>query len=353
MANINERIGKNGDKQFQAIVRLKGHPTACATFKRKTDAKRWIQETENAIREGRFFKTAEMRRKTLSDALDRYFETVVPKRKEKRKAHVQLGWWREQLGSRLLADITPALLLEYREKLAAEVIDAKTKKIRSASTINKYLFSLSHVFRVAIEEWNWMNENPVQKTSKMKIKNERVRFLSDKEKMALLKACRESQSEYLYIVVLMALTTGARFSEIISLKWSEVDFDRRMIRLLDTKNGENRSVPLVDSVKAELMKLKEVPRIDTDYVFARRDGKKPIELRKHWYIAVKAAKLENFKFHDLRHTAASYLAMSGASPLEIANILGHKTMQMVKRYSHLSEQHTSAVVERMVEKYLH
>lgn len=350
MATIVERPRKDGGKNYQVTIRIKGHPTTVQTFQRKTDAKQWAQETESAIRNGRFFASSEMRRKTLGELIDRYLKTVAPKRPEPKKERWQLGWWKKHLGARLLVDITPVLLTEYREKLENELGD--NGKPRSASTINKYISTLSQAIRVAIEEWGWMKDNPTLKIKKPKIENERIRFLSEAEKDALLKACRKSESPYLYCVVLIGLTTGMRFAEILALKWPDVDFERNVIRIMKSKNKERRVVPMADMVQRELQKIRSVPRIDTDYVFARADGKKPIEIRKRWYQAVEASGIEDFNFHDLRHTAASYLTMSGTTPIELMHICGWKTMQMAKRYAHLSEQHTHGVVNRMVEKFM-
>jgi len=143
------------------------------------------------------------------------------------------------------------------------------------------------------------------------------------------------------------LSTGARQGEILSLTWQQVDFSRNAIRLEDTKNGERRALPLVSHAYNELRNLHEVRRNDTDLVFPRTDGRQPVYIVTDWNKALEQAHVEDFRFHDLRHSAASYLAMNGATLAEIAEILGHKTLQMVKRYTHLSDQHTAKVVERM------
>jgi len=181
----------------------------------------------------------------------------------------------------------------------------------------------------------------------MKEPRGRVRYLSDEERTALLEACQKSSNPCLYIVVVIALTTGARFSEIINLKWENIDLKRKMLYFLDTKNGDRRSAPIYKQAYELLEQHKKVRRINSKYVFPGRQGHKPIELKRQWENAVKEAKLEDFRFHDLRHTAASYLAMNGATLMDIGHILGHRTLEMVKRYSHLSEQHTAGVLERM------
>ena len=188
------------------------------------------------------------------------------------------------------------------------------------------------------------------KVSKKKESRGRIRFLSDDERDRLLKACEEASNPLIYLLVVIALSTGARFSEILNLKWENVDLKRKMFYFMDTKNSENRAVPISSKAYELIKKHSKVRKINSDYVFARPDGKKPTDLRFQWEEAVKKAELTDFRFHDLRHTAASYLAMNGATLVEISEILGHKTMQMVKRYSHLTQTHTAEVLERMNEQ---
>ena len=150
--------------------------------------------------------------------------------------------------------------------------------------------------------------------------------------------------------MILALSTGARFSELMNLRWSDVDMDRGLAYLHETKNNERRAIPIVGLALEKLRALSKVRRIDTDLLFPREDGKKPMTIQKPWRNVLEEAKIEDFRFHDLRHSCASYLAMNGASLAEIAAVLGHKTLAMVKRYSHLSEQHTVSVVASMNEK---
>ena len=136
-----------------------------------------------------------------------------------------------------------------------------------------------------------------------------------------------------------------RFSEIRYMKWDDVDFKNLRIVIPDTKNNETRTVPLVGHA-LELMREK-IRRIDSPYVFTGRLSDRPAVFRDAWDDVVVTAKLDNFRFHDCRHTAASMLAMNGATLSELSEILGHKTLAMVKRYAHLTEQHTSMIVTRM------
>jgi integrase len=195
-----------------------------------------------------------------------------------------------------------------------------------------------------------MNENPFNKIKKFSETRGRVRFLSDDERKNLLKACQEASYKPLYLIVVLALSTGARKGEIMKLKWQDIDFERRQIVLHETKNKERRVIPLTGHAYELMKEHAKVKRSDTELVFPSSKGDKPYEIKKPWLKAIKEAGIKDFRFHDLRHSAASYLAMNGASLAEIAEVLGHKTLQMVKRYAHLSEAHTSAVVSRMNER---
>jgi integrase len=346
MALIEERKTKNGKTHYRVLIRLKGHAAQTATFERKTDAKDWAQRTESAIREGRHFNNREAKRHTFAELADRYIKDVLPKKKDSYSQDIQMRWWKERLGQYSLADITPALIVECRDIL----LSGKTSRgQRTPATVNRYLAVLSHAFSVAMKEWEWLEDSPMKKITKQKEPKGRVRFLSDEEREKLLHVCKESQNPYLFTVVTLALSTGARKDEIMSLTWKDVDIAKEVIQLTETKNGERRALPL-KGLALELVR-KLVRRLDTNLLFPSKENlKKPMDIRKPWESALKKSEIEDFKFHDLRHSAASYLAMNGATLAEIAEVLGHKTLQMVKRYAHLSHQHTAGVVERMNEK---
>jgi integrase len=357
MASIQERIAEDGSKSYRVQVRLKGHKTESATFRRKTDAKRWAVQLEAAIREGRHFKSSAAKKHTLGDVVDRYVSTILPtKPKNQRAQAIHLDWWKQNLGHVVLSDLTTSLIGDYRDRLSAERTPRGTP--RAPATVNRYLSTLSHALHVAETEWEWHQENPVRKVRKQKEPKGRVRFLSDEERTRLLAACRASENRSLYPVVVLALASGMRQGEILGLTWDHVDLNQGRITLYETKNGETRVVPLSVHPLAVLKEHAAVRRIDTNLVFPgkatanRRSDPTitPIDIRSPWEKAVKAANVEDFRFHDLRHSTASYLAMNGASLAEIAEVLGHKTLQMVKRYAHLSEAHTAKVVASMNDK---
>ena len=218
MAFIQERKTNDGRTRYRVQVRLRGAPALSASFDRKTDARRWAQQTEAAIREGRHFKSSEAKRHTLAELIDRYIRDVLPsKAKSQRTQTQQLVWWRQQIGNYTMADVTPALIAEHRDKLARGITIRKEQ--RSPATVNRYIAVLSHAFNIAVNEWGWLDDSPMRRVRKAKEPRGRVRVLSDEERQRLLKVCQESPNPYLYPVVVLALSTGARKMEILSLTW--------------------------------------------------------------------------------------------------------------------------------------
>lgn len=349
MASIEKRTSKEGKISYRVKIRLKGFPTQHATFERLTDARKWVQQTESAIREGRHFKTTEAKRRTLGEMIDRYIKDVIQEKPKNLKNRVlHLNWWKEELGQYSLAELSPAMIAEKRDKLSAGITSRNLK--RSSSTVVRYMASLSHAFTIAVKEWGWLEDSPMRRVTKPKEPRGRVRFLSDDERARLLSECKKSDSQYLYLAVVLALSTGGRKMEILGLSWKNVDFNRSIITLHETKNGERRVLPLTGHALDLMKQHAKVRHVNSDLVFPGKDFKTPIDLRTPFETALKRAGITDFRWHDLRHSCASYLAMNGASLAEIAEILGHKTLQMVKRYAHLSEAHTSKVVARMNEK---
>lgn len=186
MGFIREKKLKKGGIRYQAEIRLKGHPMITAAFDRRTDAKTWIHKTEADIRCGRQQLYSESKRHTLSEAVDRYFKeqsiSVV------KRGHLE--WWKKELGSFYLHDIRPALIAEKKQKLLSEPTDKGI--IRSKSTCNRFLATLSHVMTVCMKQWEWVSENPVKKISREKEPRERTRFLNSPERHQFLEACKGS-----------------------------------------------------------------------------------------------------------------------------------------------------------------
>ncbi|RTZ83975.1 MAG: site-specific integrase, partial [SAR324 cluster bacterium] len=266
MAQIRERVKKNGKKSFFVRIRMKGKPEATASFERLTDARIWAQHTETAIREGRYVTTAEAQKHTVSDLVERYISDVLP-RKPKIQAEyaLQLKWWADQIGDVLLSDLSSSLISEHRDLLCERITNRKSKI--SNARVNRYMAALSTAITTAVKEWEWIEDNPLRKVSKLKEPRGRIRCLSDQDRELLLTACRESHNPDLYLTVILAMSTGGRQSEIWGLRWKCVDLQNSFVTFEETKNDEPRSVPLTGHALELMMERSKAHRIDTDLVF--------------------------------------------------------------------------------------
>lgn len=355
MGAIDKRRAKDGSDHYRVQIRLSGHKPVRKTFRRKGDAQRWMKKTEAAILEGRTVPSAKQGRRTLGDVIDRYIETFLPKKpKSLKKQSAQLQWWKKHYGHLILSRITQSVLCEARDRLGSESTPRGSQ--RAPATVKRYMAALSHAFTIAIQEWEWLETNPLKRVRRPIEPRGRVRFLDEDERDRLLAACRESRSPLLYPVVLLALSTGMRRGEIMQLRHSDVDLQLGRITIEESKNDERRVVPLQGPALENMKRLLKVRRMDTRLVFPGRPRPtgdvRPANLETAWKKAVGRAELQDFRFHDLRHTAASHLAMNGATVAELAAILGHKTLAMVQRYAHLSVPHTTDVVGRMNAAFL-
>jgi integrase len=185
-------------------------------------------------------------------------------------------------------------------------------------------------------EWGKAKENPARKVKLLKGEKQRVRFLSPEETQSFLSNC----VDHLRSISTVVLNTGMRKGEILGLRWDQVNFEQGLITLLDTKNREIRRIPMNQTVRATLM---EVPK-NGDYVFSDGKGRRFTSLHTSFETAKKKSGIEDFHFHDLRHTFASNLVMSGVDIMTVKELLGHKTLAMTLRYSHLSSSHKSRAV---------
>jgi len=352
MATFREIKTSKGERRWEAGVRRKGLPPRYARFTTRRDAERWALGLEAKVAENRHLPMMEAERHTLGELLDRHEAELSPKRKKAVAAH--LVWWRNALGSTRLSELTTKVIREARDVLIAEpytrtkerkaITLTKRRKVknprphtRGPATVNRYMETLAKALNVAAKERQWIPKNPCADIADLREPDGRVRFLSDEERAALLKATAELSAD-LHALVVVALCTGARAGELTGLRWPVVDFGRKRALLATSKNRSR------------------VRRLDTDLLFPGSapsepgEPVKPYDYDKDFKAACKAAALANFRFHDLRHTCASDLAMNGATLGEIAEVLGHKTLAMVKRYAHLTQTHVSGVVERMTAK---
>ncbi len=342
MATITKRISANGAVSYRVQIRLKGHPPDSATFERLTDAKRWATETEAAIRQGRYFGIT--RRRTFADLVEAYTKWIDGRLKsaDARKGH--FDYWSQKFPG-TLDEVTP-------EAIAAAYTELH-KSGRSAATANRYLASLSACFSYAVRELGWIDKNPCARVRKLREDSGRVRYLTDGERVRLVAALKQSRNPYIYTAFVLAITTGARQGEIMGLRWDQIDFHRRTILLRDgeTKNNEGRVLPLVGEAHDLLLRMSKVRKIDDARVFpVPSEGRPFASLREAWRRALARAEIEDFRWHDLRHSAASYLTMAGVGAAQVGKLLGHKTPQMTARYSHLAPEHVVELGETLARR---
>jgi integrase len=247
------------------------------------------------------------------------------------------------VGDLPLVEVTPEVLRAWKTLLSQR---------HKPGTVLRYLFRLSAAFKVAVVDYGWLADNPLTRVHKPAPPEDRVRFLSPEELHRLLAACRHSPRECLYPLVMLALETGGRKNEVRKLRWSEVDLDGKQVRFLKTKHHGNRVVPLVGHALPLLQERAAARDPLVPWVFPNHSGTAPVLMERDWRAALAASGIKDFRFHDLRHTFASYMAMSGATLREIADVLGHKNIQQTMKYAHLLPSHTAAVVERMAAKFL-
>lgn len=296
---------------------------------------------------------------TLRQLVDAYMGAYAGR---DRSRIAQLARWCELLGDRPFAALTDDDVFQALEQLrqerarvyhgrdagGAQILRAKAG-LRSAATLNRYLAALAAVFtwsfkrRIAPRGW----EHPCRKIERAPENNAVVRFLSSEECDRLLAACRDSSWPRLYILVLMALTTGARRGELLGLTWGDVALDRAVAQVRDSKNGHPRTLPLLPAVLEELQRF-AIARPEACVFPSRGKLTRPRSFESSWLSALKRARIRRFRFHDLRHTCASYLAQNGASLLEIADVMGHRQLAMVKRYSHLTTETKARLVNRVL-----
>jgi integrase len=359
MAAIRQRRKKDGTIRFLVQVRVKGHPPETATFDHRKDAKLWGQRTEAALREGRYFPTREAKRRTVAELIDAYSADAFNHLAEtdRRNRCRQLAWWKRQLGIRPLADVTPPRIADCLRSLQQG--DSPSGERVGPATRNRYLAALSAAFRwVMAPERGWTDTNPARRLARLSEPDGRVRFLSADECRDLLAAAKANDSPRIHPLVVLALATGARETELMRLRWTNVDLANGFLRITKTKNRDPKTCP-VRGLALETLRdwaRSQVRTLGGDYVFGKPgvvySPAGPHFPRKRWETVRDAAHLQDFRFHDLRHTTGSYLAMSGATEREIMEVLGHRTAVMARRYSHLSPQHVAGVVERMVNQFM-
>ena len=346
---------KNG--HWKAVIRKAGWPTASKTFRVKRDAEDWARRTEDEMVRGVYIERSSAERMTLEKALKRYLAEVSPTKAPK-TAKSEAGSAKvliPRLGKYSLAALSADILADYRDSRLAE--RSRRKTLVSPNTVRLELALLSHLFTVAIQEWRiGLPANPVLNIRKPSPGQGRDRRLSADEERRLVAAVNAHSNPMLGWIVRIAIETGMRSSEITGLRCHQVDLQKRVVRLTDTKNDSSRTVPLT-KVATETFKTALAyparPK-DCNLVFFGEPGKddkrRPYAFTKTWGLLKKKLGMPDLRFHDLRHEAVSRLVESGLSDQEVSAISGHKSMQMLKRYTHLRAEDLVSKLDQLENK---
>jgi integrase len=303
---------------------------------KRADAVAFLGKLQAAKREGRLF---DMKREehTFAELLERYNETVKGQKSYKdKKSHLVI--LKSYFSGRLLTDITTYDLEHFRNQRRATPIKTRTQtRERSLANVNRVLSTLRHMFSKAVE-WNLIEQSPFSRCKHLFYKedNVRVRYLTEEEESRLLRNC----TGHLKPIVLCALNTGMRKGEILTLKWENIR--NGFIYLNKTKTGETRQIPINKTLTSLFQSL---PRhITSEYVFCSKEGKPYVDIKKSFKSALKRTGIQDFRFHDLRHSFASKLVSKGAPLKALQELLGHKNIKMTMRYAHLADSVKKDVV---------
>lgn len=316
MATIQNR----GPYQWRVQIRKKGFPPQTKTFDTKSDAEMWARSIENEMDRGIFVSQKKAESTTLLECLERYRDEVSSKKKSHEIEKVYI----KTLSNCALAQL---FMSQVGGESVAKYRDERLEKV-SRTAVRHELSLLSHLFTIATKEWGMTGlVNPVSQIRRPAPNKSRDRRPTEEEIDLLI----ESSPESLKNIVLFALETGMRRGEIVGMTWDLVDLKKRTVTLPETKNGEKRIVPL----STEAVRILSVLERKSDKVWTLQA---PNSITHAFKDACKAAGIEDLNFHDLRHEATSRFFEKGLNPMQVAAITGHKTLQMLKRYTHLKAE---------------
>lgn len=318
MATFRKRSGN-----WQAIVRKKGYPEQTATFDTKDEAQTWAHNTESHMKRGVFVSTTKAEQTTLKEIIQRYIVEIEPQKKGAEQEIYKLEKMAKlPLSQRYASTLRTADFSKYR--------DERLKTVKPATVVRE-LAVFHSIFEVARKEWDINIPNPVSDIRRPKLPKGRDRRLLEGEEEILLEACGNSGNIWLKQVVIFAIETAMRKSEIFSLNWDDINIKKRTAHLTDTKNNESRTVPLSNRA---INLLKSLPQSEDNKVFTTTINAFSLA----WKRMIKKTELKDLRFHDLRHEATSRFFEMGLEIMEVASITGHKDLRMLTRYTHMSAE---------------
>jgi integrase len=316
------------------------------------DGKQWERSTGESDRDKALCKISEIVKQAaheieqgVTQSVTTFAELVAEYRPFAKVNKAASSYEREASTTRVLMRVFADAKLAKITRLDIELYMQKRLEKVKPSSVNRELALLRHMLNKAVD-WGYLKTNPAARVKPFKEPPGRVRYLSDGERERLLDACKDSENAMLYPVVFTALNTGMRKGELQRLTWDDVDFDERIITVRQTKNNEIRHIP-VNSVLLPVLEDLSRANPHAHYVFSRPDGTAYGNWRKSFDNACRNAGIKDFRFHDLRHTFASYLGMSGCNAFEIKALTGHKTLSMAARYTHISSECLRLAVDKI------
>jgi integrase len=313
---------KRGDLQWRAQIRRKGYPVVRKTFDSRADAEAWARSVENEMDRGVFVSRTEAENTTLAEALDRYEREVSSLKKSASIERFYLQQWRKHpLGNRFIATIRSSDIAAWRDTRLTQV---------GPTSVRHEMEILSHLFNIASREWGMVLPNPVSNVRRPKPAPGRDRRVTNDE---IERICKNTDSASLPLILRFAVETGMRRGEIARMRWEHIDLKKRTLKIPVTKTDQPRTIPLSRKACQILGQIQTRP-ID-GRIWELSD---PLYISKAFDRAIKRAGIEDLHFHDLRHEATSRFFEKGLNPMQVAAITGHKTLQMLKRYTHLKAE---------------
>jgi integrase len=290
-----------------------------------------LRKRKVEIAEERYLDKRKVPRCSFDELADLYLEWAQVNHQGYAATRSRIKLLRTEFGSKQLTEVTSLLVDGYIAKRAA---------VRKPATVNREIQILHHMFCKVIE-WGKALANPIQHQRPLRTNNRRLRYLSLEEMEQLL----VEADEVLRPILIAALHTGFRRSELFQLTWQDIDFRQGVIRVVHTKNGERRELPMTNTLRESLQQLPR--RLNSDHVFPGKTGRGLVDIRKRFHRALREAGIKDFVFHDLRHTFASHLVMAGVDLMTVKEFLGHKDIKMTLRYAHLAPDYKRAAISRL------
>lgn len=322
MATFRNRSGK-----WQARVQRIGYRTITKSFSTKQDAEKWARQTEIELDKNTYCNTSLAEKTTFKELIERYIQEVTPTMRSSKEDMIRLkAIARKPISQTNMLALTPLKIATYRDERLKEV---------SSGTVIRELCYFSSIINHGRREWGINIQNPVSLVRKPAQPKGRSRILYDAEKQRILETFELARKNHFSIwmphIIEFALETAMRLGEITGLLWENVDLSKRVAYLPMTKNGDERYVPLSSRAIQILDKL---PRSIDGRVFPVKQSTVSVMFTRR----AKEAGVKDIRFHDLRHTAITNLAGKLNNLLELSAVSGHKTLSMLKRYTHLKAE---------------